>query len=104
MIEGAKINIGGTDYIVPPLNLKAIKSFSKRFHLLGDLGNNLNPEMMDFVAEIIHTALIRNYPEITKEQVEEMVDLKTVGDVLECVFKSSGIERKKKESESLTTT
>jgi hypothetical protein len=104
MIDGVQINIGGTDYTVPPLNLKAVKKFSKNFHLLSDLGNNINAEMMTFIADIIHTALIRNYPDITLDQVEEMVDIKTVGDILEAVLSSSGIERKKKEPETLATT
>ena len=49
-------------------------------------------EEMDAVIDVVHAALTRNYPEFTRESVEEVLDLGNAGDVIKAIMGTSGLE------------
>lgn len=65
MIKGVDTEIGGTVYTVPPLSLGAIERFAPL--LKGSPGPGL-------VIDMTLAALKRNYPEMTREIVGDMID------------------------------
>ena len=76
MIDGETIKVGGEDKTIPPLNWKGCKKFYRAI-----AGGGLNdPEVgADAMSGIIYAALVRNYPELTQDQMEEAM---TPGEVL----------------------
>ncbi|MGA3113290.1 MAG: hypothetical protein ABSF90_02525 [Syntrophobacteraceae bacterium] len=71
MIEGKEIKIGGAPYMLPPLGLEGLKKameVQKRFTEMNE------SEQMEANIEIIHCALVRNYPELSLEKVREDID------------------------------
>lgn len=92
MIEGATIKLAGTEYVVPPLNLSSIKRL--KADLLKVNSGEANEDAMDSIARIVHAALVRNYPDMTIEQVEEKLDLQNFPQVLAAVMGNSGFVKK----------
>lgn len=90
--EGVAINLGGTEYTVPPLSLGQIKKYKD---LLSQIKVSNDPTVEDFdnLLTVIHAALSRNYPEITVEQLTEMIDLGNLGMVVQAVMGVSGLKK-----------
>ena len=90
--DGVPITVGGKTYIVPPLNFKRIKKLAPMLGRLNELPDNKIPtpeELGDFL-QIVHLALTRNYPEMTMDEVEEMVDLGNLKFIMASVMGVSG--------------
>lgn len=85
--DGVDVKLGRTTYVVPPLALGAVKRYAAQIQKFGSLSLE---QQMDLTVAIAHAALKRNYPEITTERVEDLVDLRNMGQVFEAVVQSSG--------------
>ncbi len=91
MIDGIKLNLNGEEYIVPPLTFKQIK---KLYPLIEELnGNGGTVKKMETIVTLTHAALSRNYPELTIEKVEDLVDLGNLKTLSEAVLGASGFTR-----------
>jgi hypothetical protein len=86
MLEGETIKVGGEDKIVPPLNWKGCKKF---YGIIASGG--LNSEAgADAMSGLIFAALVRNYPELTQDQMEDMMTPGEVMAALPVVLRISG--------------
>lgn len=85
--DGTSLQLGRTTYVVPPLSLGAVKKVAKRIEGFAKLSVE---EQMDLTAEIALLALRRNYPEITREQIEDLLDLRNMETVFKAVVDVSG--------------
>lgn len=72
LLDGVTLRVGRRDYVVPPLNLKGVKRVQA---LMPQLSNEADPGSIDAAIEILQLAINRNYPDVTREQIEEDVDL-----------------------------
>lgn len=99
MIEGKDITLGGSVWTVPPLNFKALKRFRD------DLSTQTPAELAASgkVVELIHAAMLRNYPDLTMEQLEDMLDMGNVLPVTEAVLAISGLVEKQPGEEQAAT-
>lgn len=86
--KGVPVELGGQSFIVPPLSLGALET--------------LGPSLAKFSAgqdqvktsiDIVHAALVRNYPQITRAEVADLVDMQTVGAVVDAVMGVSGVAK-----------
>lgn len=91
MIDGVKINMGGTEYIVPPLSFKQLRNLLPKMALLTKMGNVPDLKHMDIVTEIVFAALSRNYPELTLELVGDLLDLGNMKLILPAIIGTSGL-------------
>ena len=92
---------GGQRLLVPPLSLGALELLHERLTELANL-QATDVRAATTIIEAAHLALKRNYPDITREQVGELVDLGNMGDVYECVMDASGMKRKAVEASQQT--
>ncbi len=90
MLDGQKLKLGETEYVVPPLNLKAMRRLLPRISVLKPVGLPSDEDLIT-VIEVVHAALVRNYPEITKEVVEEGLDIVNMREALSVVLGQSGL-------------
>jgi hypothetical protein len=90
MIDGKTVHMAGTDWVIPPLNFKALRRFRD------ELGTMTAEALAGSgkIIEIIHAAMQRNYPDLTLEHVEDMVDMGNVMEVTEAVLAISGLVAK----------
>ncbi len=89
MVPGAKfpgllVTLGDRQLVMPPLNAKAAKAFWPRMLALQ---TGEERDILDLGAGVTHACLVRNYPELTRDQVDEWVDL---GNVEELLAKAGG--------------
>lgn len=86
--EGVALKFGEGEFVIPPLNLGQVK---RLIPLIEKMRNGTDDaEKFDAVVTVAHAALSRNYPDLTIEQVEEMVDLGNLKKVIDAVMGISG--------------
>lgn len=89
MIDGITMKLAGEEYIVPPLTFRQLKA---HYSLIEELNNPETAPIkkMESIVKLTHAALSRNYPDLTIEQVEELIDMGNLKTVSEAVLGSSG--------------
>jgi hypothetical protein len=90
---GEWVQLGDELYRIPPLAFRAIIDLQDRVEALAAISQRPTPEQMDTVAEIVHSAMVRNYTTMTLEQVGEMLDLGNFQDVLAAVLTIGGFKK-----------
>lgn len=94
IIDGVKIKMGGKEYEVPALSFGQLRRLMPKIESLSSLGATVTAEQMDAIGELVFEALKRNYPDITREAVEDMIDLRNAGAVIAAVMGQSGLVSK----------
>lgn len=95
-VKGIPVDLGGTTYIVPPLALGALEQLKDA--LANFTGDVREADQVATVIDATHASLKRNYPEITRAEVADLVDLENMMAVMEAVMDVSGMKRKAKEA------
>jgi len=96
---GTWVMIGETEFKVPPLNFRALREHMDSINRLSNLRNGASPGPQDFasISAVVHAALARNYPQITLDEVEDMLDIGNMTEVLNAVMAMSGLVRREGE-------
>lgn len=96
MIEGESVRMGGRDYIVAPLNFTSLELLMPKIAALRMPENGM-PSAKDFGAmvDVVHAALIRNYPRMSRKEVKSMLDMRNFRKVLQATLGVSGLEEVK---------
>jgi hypothetical protein len=89
-VPGVSMTFDGTAYVVPPLNAAAVKQYR------GEVAAFFVGAVPDIevVVKLLHAALVRNYPALTAEQVEQWVDYGNMLDIMDAVMQTSGLAAK----------
>lgn len=87
--RGVKVESFGNILVFAPLSLGALERLKPQI-------DQLNAGEVEFGAmiDIAHSSLQRNYPQITREQVGDFVDLGNVQEVMQAVMNASGMVKK----------
>lgn len=91
MIDGVTLRMGGEDWVVPPLNLRQVRKLQPLLETMGGVSPAAGPEQLGAIVTVVHSALSRNYPDVTEEQVEEMLDLANANETILAVMGISGL-------------
>lgn len=94
LLDGVTLRIGRRDYVVPPLNLKGVKRAQVLMPLLAE--EESSAATVDAAIEIVQLAVNRNYPEVTREQLEDDIDLGNLMALVEAVLAVAGFSPKAK--------
>jgi hypothetical protein len=81
---GLPVELGGVQYTMPPLSARAARLYWPRMQAMQ---RGEEPEPLQLAAEVVHACLARNYPDLSQEQVEDLVDL---GNSEELLAKAGG--------------
>ena len=90
--KGVTLDLGGTEYVMPPLSLGAIEQYEEE---LKTFTGATDIKSLKMVTKLAHSALKRNYPEMTLEEVSELVDFGNFLDVMDAIFGGSGLVKSK---------
>lgn len=96
--EGIAKTIGGVEYIIPPINLRTLKQLQSEIEHFQD--GTVNAESIDTAITVIHSALKRNYPDLSIDDVSDLVDVANMFELFEIVMDVSGLKRKALEAEA----
>jgi hypothetical protein len=92
VIPGVEVAMGGETWLIPPLTLGQLRRLMPKVRQLTDVDASMGEPQIAVLVEIVATALQRNYPNVTFEQVENLLDLGNAGAVLNAVLTGSGLK------------
>lgn len=90
-IPGVTIEMGGREFIVPPLTLGQLRRLLPKVRQMTEVGASMGEEQIETLCEIVAAAMRRNYPEITEDAVADLLDLGNASGVLSAVLTGSGL-------------
>jgi len=91
VIPGIMVSMGGQQWTVPPLTLGQLRRLMPKVQQLTEIGSQMGEKQIRILVEIVAAALQRNYPDISVEIVENLLDLGNAGAVLNAVLTGSGL-------------
>lgn len=94
--KGIEFELGGDIYVVPPIALGDLEVLQDRLAKFEEF--RLDSESARLIADVAHRALRRNYPDMTLEQVSELVDVGNATELLGAVMDVSGMRRREIEA------
>jgi hypothetical protein len=92
MIPGVAVAMGGQDWLVPPLTLGQLRRLMPKVRQLTEIGASMGEAQIGVLVEIVAAALQRNYPHVTADNVENLLDLGNASVVLNAVLTGSGLK------------
>lgn len=103
LIKGIPLALGEVTYTLPPASLGTLENMSSHLDkvnaaFVGD--GQFSIRDLLFVVDFAHACLRRNYPDLDRSEVAEHVGLDNVIDVLQMCLDTSGLLRKRLETEA----
>ena len=90
--KGISITFGDQKLVVPPLALGALEQLQERVSKFS--GDIRDKEQIATVIDAAHAAIKRNYPDMTRDDVADLIDVGNMAEVFEAVMDVSGLKRK----------
>lgn len=91
-VKGIPFEFSDCTLVIPPLSLGAAERLQNRLTELRE--GTLDPESIGTVVDTVHAALLRNYPDMTREEVADLIDLENMQEVMTCAMDVAGMKRK----------
>jgi len=92
-IPGTALNLGGVDFVAPPFNLDGVQ---EAMPMLSEARQRLAgkppEEVLRYAAGVIHISLRRNYPDLTLDELLQLIDMGNAMRVIDVICTASGIE------------
>jgi len=95
-IKGILFDFGGESLVIPPIALGALEQLQDRVGAF--TGDVTDGKQVGTVIDSAYAALRRNYPDITRERVADLIDVGNMAEVFQSVMDVSGLRRKAIES------
>lgn len=89
-VKGVVVEFADGPLVVPPLSLASVEALQDRLSGYGDGGI----AQVSLVIDSLWHALKRNYPDLTRDQAADMVDMENMGEVMDAVMNVAGLKRK----------
>lgn len=90
LIPGVPVQIGTKTYVIAPLTFRQLKQLTPQLNSLPQ--GRPSAEQLEPVMDVIAAALSRNYPELTRDQLEDMIDISNMGAVVLAALNASGLK------------
>lgn len=90
---GAWVQLGEEEYQIPPLNLAAVIELQPLIESLSGVTGVPTTEQIGAMTAILHRAIQRNYPDMTADDVAEMLDIANYAAVMSAALGVSGFVR-----------
>ena len=90
-IDGPTVRMGGRDLVLAPLNFRQL-----RVTLKEAIQNLQAPDVdvrMDSIELIIHGSLSRNYPDMTLDEVRDLIDMQNVWSLVQAILEIAGLKK-----------
>lgn len=99
LIRGAEIQLGPWMFFVPPMRLIDMRKtldegLLTKFDAItnGKVDGATFGEGLTAAATILHRALRRNYPEITVDAIEELIDTENCSQIISVIMEANGLK------------
>ena len=95
-IKGVTVELNGVDYVIPPIALGALEQLQER--IVAFNGDIQDVKQISTVIDCAYAAMRRNYPDMTREEVADLIDIGNMNEVFTAVMDVSGLKRKEQEA------
>jgi len=103
--EGIEFDFGGGRvYVIPPLTLHDLQRMRAQLSALQATVETDALAGADLCIDILHAALIRNYPTLTRDDVGNLLDLSNMHGAIQCAMDIDGSRRKALQAAKQTET
>ncbi len=85
-----KITLGGRDFDLGPLNLRASIQFTEKFHLLG----KPTVEAVDVLVDVIHASLALDYDDVDRKYVDRHINMHNQAEIVNAFAEVNGLVKK----------
>ena len=89
--KGIPFILGDKTLVVPPLNFRSLEELQDR---LATFEAGVDKEARATIVDAAWHALRRNYPDITKDEIVDGLDIGNMQELMEAVMDVSGLKRK----------
>jgi hypothetical protein len=93
MHEGLTVRLGGDEFVVPALTFRQLRTLLPKLDRLQDPAAGFDAGQLDAVVDIAHAALGRNYPDLSREDLEDRLTFADVPILISAVLTGSGLAR-----------
>ncbi len=94
LLPGIPFDFGaGRVLVVPPLSLTALEKFNAQLSALPELAAT-DPKAIGTILELAHQTLRRNYPEMSRDEVGDLIDLGNMAELYACLMDVGGLRRR----------
>lgn len=97
-VAGTWVEMGGKSYLVPPLNFKGLRQVEEDLKVLASIklegGALPSDDQVKSLCKVIKASIVRNYPNVTLEELEDLVDFGNLPQLILAVMKASGLVQK----------
>lgn len=89
LLAGATIELDGQEWTAPPLNFLQLQRLDP--HIKTVTSGQFSTEWLASAVKIIHASLSRNYPELSEDDMAEMLNMGNFNRALDAVLSTSGM-------------
>jgi hypothetical protein len=75
MIPGTPVEMSGQEWIIPPLTVRLLTALAPEIKIIRDGTSGVDLAMTLAIAKVVLTAMRRNYPNLTEDQLADMLDM-----------------------------
>ncbi len=92
--QGITITINGEERVAPPLTLGAMRKLLPLIKTL-NIDKKGVPSDEDFgtMVAVVHASLVRNYPDITPQEIEDGLDMQEFLSCISAIMSVSGLQQ-----------
>lgn len=94
LIKGVPLEIGGERFECPPLALGDLELMQERLEAFQAAGSSIDRESIRTVIDAVLAALRRNYPDLTRERIAELLDVGNMHRAMLAVMGVSGAQER----------
>lgn len=85
---GVTITLGGHQFVAPPLSRGEFKRFKDELVAI-EKQSVTGSEALESMYAVVFAALLRNYPELTEAEYDDLADNQTIGAAFQAVMSGS---------------
>lgn len=85
---GVKLNIGGQEFVVPSLSLRQVQVLQP---MLVQYTGQTDAKSIELVIDTAFLAISRNYPDLQRDELLDLIDLRNMAAVMNVVMGASGL-------------
>src|SRR6266853_946378 len=80
--HGTPSTLGGRTFTIPPLSIRELRPLLPRIEKLKAITSIPTAEDLDTVIDIVASAVQRNYPDVTRDEILELLDMSNAADLV----------------------
>ncbi|RBB38909.1 hypothetical protein DPV79_16145 [Burkholderia reimsis] len=95
LIDGVSVKLGARDFVIPPLNFKLLQTLAEPLAVVNKGGSFVSdPETRAAFVAVITACVQRNYPEVTNDDMLDLLDVSNAQAAMLALLGVSGYEAK----------